>query len=736
MAVDTEGTAELADDAGPTTTHFRTCPLCEATCGLEIALRGDEVVRIRGDRDDVFSHGFICPKGSTLKHLHEDPDRLRRPLVRRGDDPATATWEEVTWDEAFAEVERRLAPVLEQHGRDAVAVYLGNPNAHNLSGVFYGRPLLKALGTKNVFSASTVDQMPKHVSSGYLFGSGDSIPVPDLDRTDLLVILGANPLESNGSLATAPDWPGRLAAIRQRGGRVVVIDPRRTKTADAADEHVPIRPGTDAYLLAAMAEVLLHEDGLDRSPARRVARGVDAFATAVAPWTPERVAPVCGIPAASIRALARDCAAADGAALYCSTGVNMGPFGSLAAWFIQGLNLLTGNTDRAGGLLVPPGPFDVLALSKAMGHGTEGRHRTLAAGWAKVAGAFPVGALADEITIDHPERIRGLVVSAGNPVHSVPGGSLADALDRLELLVCIDLYRNETAEHADFLLPAADMLERSDFPIAWANLQPTPHAQWTPAVVEPRAERRTEWQIFEDLTRACGAPAVGRSPLQLTGPLNAVLRRLPVGGPVTADTLLGLLLRWGRRTTLAELRANPGGVALPPTEPGSFLGRWVPTPDGLVDLAPRELLADLHRLAAQEAAMAQPPEGTLALIGRRERRSHNSWMHNNPGISQPAANTALLHPDDAERLGISDGAEVVVHGNGRTVRLPVKLTTDVAAGVVSVPHGWGHQRSGLTRARSLAGGNVNEVLAGGDAWMEPVSGQSIMLAQRVTVVRA
>ncbi|MEZ5142667.1 MAG: molybdopterin dinucleotide binding domain-containing protein [Acidimicrobiales bacterium] len=326
-----------------------------------------------------------------------------------------------------------------------------------------------------------------------------------------------------------------------------------------------------------------------------------------------------------------------------------------------------------------------------------------------------------------------MFVSAGNPVLSVPGAELSDALDELDLLVCIDLYRNETAEHADYLLPAADMLERSDYPVAWANLQPTPHVQWTDAVVVPTGERRVEWEIFCDLAVACGASPIGPTATNVLPRLNAVLARLPGGRRFTPDHLLALLLRWGRRTTLAELRANPSGLPLPATEPGSFLGVRVPSPDGLVDLAPRELLIDLGRLEASADELADPPPGTLVLIGRRQRRSHNSWMHNNPGIRQPAGNTALVHPKDAGALGITDGGRVAVRGNGRAVELPVAITEDVAPGVVSVPHGWGHDGDGLRRAGGHAGVNVNEVIGGGQAWMEPVSGQSIMVGHRVEV---
>lgn len=717
------------------------CRICEALCGLEVTVADDgTVLEVRPDRAHPVSKGYACVKGTSLGALHHDPDRLDTPMKRVGDD-----FEPISWADAMDEIGTRVRELRSRHGDRSVALYTGNPTFFSFQAILWSSAFLEALGSPNHFASHSIDVNTKFFVAQRMYGLPTVHPVPDLDRLELLVVLGSNPAVSQMSVINAPDALGRLRAIEARGGRVVLVDPRRTETAAKVGEHVPIRPGTDAHLLAAMAHVVLHEDAgdparrVDLAAARAVARNVDAFAGAVADWTPERVEPVTGIPADRIRELARAFRRTERAALYCSTGVNMGPFGSLAAWLLQGLNLVCGKTDRAGGLLVPFGPFDVLALARMIGAGEEGADRTLVGGWPKVAGAFPVGALADEITVDHPERIRALFVSAGNPAHSVPGGALPTALDELDLLVCIDLYRNETGAHADYLLPAADMLERSDYPVSWANLQPTPHVQWTPAVVPPRAERRVEWEIWQDLAVACGAPRLGATVLHLPARWNRLLGSLPAPlgerwgerARLTPDRLLALLLRWGRRTTMGELRAHPEGVALPPTEPGSFLGRRVPTPDGLVDLAPRELLLDLPRLAVAARDAASPPEGTLALIGRRERRSHNSWMHNNPGITQPAANQALVHPDDAAALGLTDGGRVAVEGNGTSIELPVRITTDVAPGVVSVPHGWGHDGGGLSRAGALGGGNVNAVIEGGQAWMEPVSGQSIMLAQRV-----
>lgn len=709
------------------------CRICEVHCGLVVDVEdGPEkgsaptIVKVRPDRDHPVSRGYCCVKGLGLGALHHDPDRVDVPLKRVDGELVP-----IGWDQALSEIGERVRDLVERHGGRSVALYQGNPTFFSLSHTLMSTAYLEALGSPNVFASHSVDVNTKFHVSTEMYGLSLVHPVPDLEHVELFVCLGSNPLVSQMSVLQVADAAGALQSIVARGGRVVIVDPRRTETARRVGEHVAIRPGTDAYLLAAFLHVLTREVGLDLAAARRVARGVDEMVAAVAPWTPERAAGVTGVPADTIRELARAYAAADGAALYCSTGVNMGPFGSLAYWLIQGINLLSGNLDRRGGLLVPRGAFDTLRLSSLLGLGRFDEHRTTDGRWHRVAGAFPVAALADEITTEHPDRVRALFVTAGNPVHSVPGGRLADALPRLDLVVSVDIYRNETAAYADYVLPATDMLERSDFPASHQSLQVVPHAQWTPAVVPPLGERRTEWQIFSDLAMASGIRPWGATAAHVLPRLNRLLARLPRGPQVSADALLAVLLRWGRHTSLRELRRHPEGVLLPATEPGSFLGHRVATPDGLVDLAPADLLADMDRLGATEADLSRP--GVLRLIGRRDRRSHNSWMHNNPHISQPDGNAALLHPTDAAERGIVDGATVEVRGAAGAVRLPVSLTEDVARGVVVVPHGWGHATTGPRRAQSLAGVNVNDIIPGGPAHMDPVSGQAVMLAHEVEV---
>ncbi len=705
------------------------CRICEVYCGLVAEVDGERVTAVRPDRDHPVSRGYACVKGLGLGALHDDPHRLNHPLKRVGDG-----YQQISWERAITEIGAKVRALVAAHGPRAVALYQGNPTFFSFQHVLMSSAFVEAIGSPNVFASHSVDTNNKFHVSTAMYGLSLVHPVPDLDRVRFLMCLGTNPTISQMSVLTVADATAALRGVVERGGRVVIVDPRRSETVGKVGEHVPIRPGTDAYLLAAMLQVLTAELGVDLDPARAVASGVDEVVAVVAPWTPERAAAVTGIPAGTIRELATAYARADGAALYMSTGVNMGPFGSVAYWLLQSLNLISGNVDRAGGLLVPEGAFDVLRLSAALGLGRFDEHRTTDGRWHWVAGAFPVAALADEITTDHPDRIRALFVTAGNPVHSVPGGSrrLADAMRQLDLVVSIDIHRNETAALADYVLPATDMLERSDFTITHLVLQVVPHAQWTPAVVAPAHERREEWRIFSDLAEASGVPILGPTAANAVPRLNRLLRRLPGRPELTPDRIIALLLRWGRRTSMPELRRHPEGVLLPPAQPGTFLGRRVRTPDGLVHLAPPELIADADRLDDLEAELSRTD--VLRLVGRRDRRSHNSWLHGNPRISQPpGGNAALLNPRDAAERGIADAALIEVSSPEGAIRLPCTLTDDVARGVVVVPHGWGHGASGHPRARSLPGANVNDVIPGGQEHMDPVSGQAVMLAHPVEV---
>lgn len=743
------------------TTHFRACPLCEATCGLELTVREGSVHRVRGDRDNSFSRGFICPKGSVLHKLHADPDRLRAPMVRRGDDPATATWHEVSWDEAFAVVAAGIRGVIDRHGRDAVGAYFGNPSVHSLGSVIYNRVLIQAMSTSQLYSASTVDQMPKHVSSGLLFGNPILIPVPDIDRTDHLLVLGANPYESNGSLATAPDWPGRIEAIRARGGRVVVIDPRRTKTAENADEWHRIRPGGDALLLCAMLHVIFAEDLIDAGRAAAMTSGLDTIADAVAPFSPSAVADQVGIDADTISRLARDFAVAPTAVAYGRIGTHTVGFGTLASWAVDALNLVTGNLDSAGGAMFPLSPHES-GRGSGRGRGFRiGRRQSRVRGYPEVRSEFPVAALAEEITTPGDGQIRAMVTVAGNPVLSTPDSArLDDALAQLEFMVSVDPYLNETTRHAHVILPPPTALERSEYQMAFIGLSVRNFAQWSPPMFDGPCLQ--EHEILGRLALIFSGPDAGDDPsvidaMLIDGALQSAidapdspvadrtvddLRAIVCADPTRTaiDHILDVMIRTGAHgdwfgavpdgMSLDVFADNPHGIDFGPLEPR--LPRALRTESGTIELAPAIITDELARLA--DTIGADPSDTGLVLIGRRHLRSNNSWMHNmEPLVKGRSRCTLQIHPDDAARLDIVDGAEAVVASRVGSVTAPVEVTDEVPAGVVSLPHGWGHDLAGTRSTVAARHAGVNSNLLTDPELLDPLSGNAVLNGIPVTV---
>lgn len=732
--------------------HYRTCSLCEATCGLAITVEGDQVVRVRGDDDDVFSHGFVCPKGTQIGALHHDPDRLRRPLVKKNGEHV-----EVSWEEAFAAVEAGLTQVIEQHGRNAVAAYLGNPNVHNLAGTFYIRPLLKALETRNIYSASTVDQMPKHVSSGLMFGNAGAIAVPDLDRTDYLLMLGANPFESNGSLCTAPDFPGRLRALKERGGQLVVVDPRRTRTAREATEHLFIRPGTDTLFLLGLAHVLFAEDLVTLGDAAEHIAGAAEVGRIVEAFDPERVAQVCGIPAETQRRIARELSAAPTAAVYGRIGTHTVEFGTLCSWAVDVLNTLTGNLDRPGGALFPRAAHGP-ATQKPGGRGfTLGRWKSRVRGLPEVRGEFPVATLVDEIETPGEGQVRALLTIAGNPVLSTPDAArLERAVEGLDFMVSVDIYCNETTRHADVILPPPSPLERSHYDAAFYAIAVRNIANYSPPIFE--AEGPSEADILCRLAMIASGQGAQADPQGLDDLLAGGLAAAVAAGAssettaedvlatVSArsgpDRLVDMMLRGGPYgdgfgqvqggLSLDHLEANPHGVDLGPLE-SQFPG-LLSTPSAKVELAPEPIVKDLARLGAR---LEQTDSPSLLLVGRRHVRSNNSWMHNvEPLVRGKARCTLQIHPDDAASLGASDGGLARVSSTVGELLVPVEITSDIMPGVVSLPHGWGHHAPGarLTVARQHAGVNSN-VLTDGSV-LDPLSGNAQLNAIPVRVEAA
>ena len=741
---------------------IRTCPLCEAGCGLEITVRDETVARIRGDMNDVFSKGYICPKGSTLKQLHEDPDRLRQPMVKRN-----GTHVAVTWDEAWAEVDRGLSAVIATHGRESIGTYLGNPGAHNLSAMTFNRVLLTAIGSRQRFSASSVDQVPKQVSAGFMFGTAVSVPVPDLDRTDMLLMLGANPYASNGSLATAPDWPGRLEAIRARGGRIIVVDPRRSRTAESADEWLPIRPGTDALLLAAMVQAVFAAGRADIGAhlAGHV-NGMEEVKVALAQFTPEAVERVVGIDAATIRRIALELCAAERAAVYGRIGTTTVSFGTTASWLVDVLNTVTGNLDIVGGAMfpLPVAASPTTRGKKGIGKGFKtGRGKTRVRGFPEALGEYPAALMAEEITTPGNGQIRAMVVVGGNPVLSTPNSSQLDAaLDSLDLMVSVDIYLNETSRHADVILPAPSHLYRSHYDLALLNFGLRSVANYSPPVFDLPAGTPDEWEILAKLAavaQGLGADAdpatvdevtirsliestvrdetcviAGRNADDifdaLSGSDNGSLR-----GP---DRMLDLFLRIGPfgdgfgvrpdGVTLKKLKQHPHGLDF-----GALIPRMpevLRTPSGKIELAPPELLGDVPRLAA---SLNGDPDAML-LVGRRHLRSNNSWMHNIRVLVKGKPRCTLqIHPDDAARLGVTEGAPVRVTSRVGSVVAPAEITDAIRPRVVSLPHGWGHDVQGTKQsvAHEHAGVNSN-VLTDHEA-IDPLSGNAVLNAIPVSV---
>jgi anaerobic selenocysteine-containing dehydrogenase len=720
--------------------------LCEATCGLTLTISGGRVTGARGDREDVFSAGFICPKGASFGELDNDPDRLTQPLVRRD-----GVLTEATWDEAYAVVADRLGGVIREHGGASVGVYFGNPNAHTIAGSLYAPIVIRGLGTRQVYSASTLDQMPKHVALGLMFGSPVAFTVPDLDRTDYLVIIGANPLVSNGSLATAPDFPGKLRALRKRGGRLVVIDPARTRTAELADRHLAPRPGTDAVLLFAVVHVLF-EEGLVATDLGGIAahvNGVDEVRALADEFAPEAVAAHCGVSADDIRTLAREIAAAPTAAVYGRIGTSTVEFGTVASWLVDVINILTGNLDRPGGAMFPLGPTIPAPRPPKPGKGFRtGRWHSRVSGYPEALSEFPAAALAEEIDTAGEGQIKAMITIAGNPVLSAPDGDRLDrALDSVGFMLSIDPYLNETTRHADVILPPPPPAQSAHFDVALNNLAVRNNVRYSPPALpldarpdEPEILSRIalilyglapdgdvalvdDQVIATTLTKESAdpdSPVAGRAVDDLTAVLiqgagyerrlDMMLRLGPYGDAFGANPD-GL--------TLERLKAAPHGIDLGPLQPR--VPEVLRTPTGRIELAPEPLIADVGRLRDSVGRA----DDRFILIGRRHLRSNNSWMHNVRALSGGTNRCTLqIHPYDAADLGLTDTA--VIKGPGGELVAPVEVTEGIRRGVVSLPHGWGHDRDGTGQqlAASKPGVNVNQLNDG--THLDPLSGTAVL----------
>jgi anaerobic selenocysteine-containing dehydrogenase len=735
-------------------TALRICPLCEATCGLVLSIDDGRISGARGDRDDVFSHGFICPKGASFAELDNDPDRLIQPMVRRDGELV-----ETTWEDAFAAVAEGLGRVIADTGGSSVGVYLGNPNAHTIAGALYGPAVIRALGTRAIFSASTLDQMPKHIACGYLYGNPLAFTVPDLDRTDYLVIIGANPLVSNGSLATAADFGGRLKALRRRGGQLVVLDPNRTRTAEMADRHLAVRPGTDGALLFAIVHVLFDEGLVDLGRLAEHVVGVEQVRAAAADFGPETVAGHCGVSAQEIRTLAREIAAARTAAVYGRIGTSTVDFGTITSWLVDVVNILTGNLDGPGGVMFASSPIAAAPRPARPGRGfTTGRWHSRVSGHPEALSELPTIAMPEEIETPGDGQIRAVITIAGNPVLSAPDGPrLSEALETVDFMLSVDPYLNETTRHADVILPPPPPSRAAHLDIALSGAVVRNNARYSPPALPLADGRPDECEILARVALIALGLGTDADPALVDDQVITATLAREVADPhspvadrsaeeLTAmlpdgpgyERRLDMMLRLGpfgdafgtkpEGLNLARLKDNPHGIDL-----GALTSR-IPeilrTPSGMVELAPETILADVPRLLA-----SLDSEDGFLLIGRRHLRSNNSWMHNLPALSGGSNRCTLqIHPDDASRLGVTDLA--VVTGPGGKLEVPVEITDAIRPGVVSLPHGWGHSAPGtrMSVAAGHPGVNVNSLFD--DSLMDPLSGTAVLNGVPVEVTAA
>ena len=690
--------------------HYRNCNLCEAICGIEITVAGEQRLNIRGDKDDPFSRGYICPKAVALQDIHYDKDRLKHPVRR-----TPSGWERITWDEAFAEVTRNLKRVRAQHGRNSIATYLGNPTVHNSGALLFAPGFIRSLRTRNRFSATSVDQLAHHLSALLMFGHQLLIPVPDVDRTKFFLILGANPAVSNGSLMTAPGMSRRLQEIREGGGKVVLIDPRHNETARFADRHLFIRPGTDVLLLLALLHVVFDEGLTHLDQLASFTKGLETVATLVAGFPPERVASITGIGSNEIRLLAREFASAESAVCYGRIGLSTQEFGGVCQWLINVLNIVTGNLDRPGGAMFTLPAFDPVTAPEAIApRGSFARWRSRVRNLPEFAGELPVAALSEEILTEGEGQVKALVTLAGNPVLSTPNGRELDrALESLDFMASIDCYINETTRHAHIILPPTSPLERGHYDIAFHLLAVRNTTKFSPPLFQPARESRHDWEILLELETLMKRDGI------VDRAKRTIMKRF-----VTPERILDVGLRFGpygarfnpfsKGLTLRKVRKAVHGIDLGPLAP-CLPGR-LRTPDKQIDLAPEVLVKDIERVKNRLLDEVAPAaNGHLLLIGRRQLRSNNSWMHNSERLvkgnpAKPAC-TVLMHPTDAANRDLLDGQKVVVSSSVGSIVLPVEFSEEIMPGVVSIPHGWGHDRAGnqQTVAQQQAGASINDL---------------------------
>lgn len=691
--------------------HFRTCNLCEAMCGLKITHEKGKIISIKGDQDDPFSRGFICPKAVALQDIHSDPDRLKKPLKKNG-----KGWKEITWKEAFDEVYHKISRIRKEHGRDALGVYFGNPSVHNLGSMLFSPLLMKHLRTKNRYSATSVDQLPHHFASQEMFGHLLMFPVPDIDRTHYFLVLGANPMASNGSMMTAAGMPNRIKALQERGGKLVVIDPRRSETAQKADRHHFIIPGTDAYLLACLVHVIVNAKMVEPDNLPSWVDVSSDLSKSFERFTPEVTSKITGLSSGEIETIARELVESKSAVVYGRMGLSTQAHGTLCQWLINLLNCLTGNLDSPGGAMFTKSAIDtVKAVSSKSTMHRRNRWKSRVRGLSEFGSELPVAAMAEEILTEGEGQVKALFVSAGNPVLSTPNGKqLEKALKKLDFMVSIDIFINETSRFADIILPPATGLETSHYDLVFSNLSVRNNAKYSEALFKPEKGALYDWQIMKAL-------------ISRFGKKRSLTQKLlfPFINP---DTLLDQGLKRGPyKLSLNKLKKYPHGLDLGPLQP--CLPHRLFTKDRKVQLTPEVMINGLNALD-----LTSTENGSLRLIGRRELRSNNSWMHNSQRLVKgPTRCVILINPQDAKKQSIRDGIEVKVTSRVAAIQLTAKITEEMMPGVVSIPHGWGHNREGikLEIAKKHQGASLNDLTD--DQRLDTISGNANFSGVPVTV---
>jgi anaerobic selenocysteine-containing dehydrogenase len=709
--------------------HFSTCTLCEAMCGIEVTTQEREILSIAGDKQNPFSEGHVCPKAMALKDLYDDPDRIKLPQKK-----TDTGWQTISWEDALDEVAQRLFAVQKQYGKESIATYLGNPNAHNMGSILFGPYFYRALRSHNRYSATSVDQLPHHIVSRQLFGHQSQIPIPDIDHTQYFMIIGGNPLASNGSIMSVPHIKKRLKGIQARGGKVVVIDPKQSETADISSEHYFIKPGSDALLLLAMLNVLFTKDLSDCEDLKQHAPNLPDVKAFVANYPPPRVAKYTGMSEQDIETLVEDFCAADSAVCYGRMGASVQAFGTLTQYLIMLFNMLTGNLDKAGGMMFTQPAADLLPHS---GRGTIGKHHTRVRKLPAFAGEFPVSALAEEITTPGEGQIKAMVIGAGNPVLTTPNGQQLDkAFESLEFVVAVDFFITETTRHADIILPPVTALERDHYDVIFHNFAIRNSAKFSPAIFPPSNDSRTDWQIYlslaERLDTLNGADSGRYAPLWQKEPKGVV------------DDLLKMsdYEHEGEKLSIDLLLRKPHGIdlgALRPSLPEAIYHEAIGDEPKQIDLSFDYFMADLTRLEQHFFTKETAPDNTLQLIGRRHLKTNNSWLHNSTRMVKGTKNglsrcTAQIHSSDASKFGIYNEQMIIVSSRVGSISLPAEITDKIMPGVISIPHGWGHNKKGikLQVAQEHSGVSVNDLTD--ELLLDELSGNAVLNGVPVTVM--